>query len=110
MWMRASRAAWRQGHQGWMVNGDMGNLRRAGWTPRTLWDLIGGESFNLFRAISQAIAAAIFSSYLGQGARRATMGKQRGLSPDQCSAELDQKPIAVISQVNDRGFLRKQIG
>ena len=92
-----------------MVNGDLGNLCRVGRTPCTLWDLIGGKWFNLFRAIYQAIAVAIFSSDLGQGARRATWRKQRGLSSDQGSGESDQKPIAVISQVNDRRFFRKQV-
>jgi hypothetical protein len=64
---------------------------------------------DLFRAIYQEIAGAIVSRYLGQGARRATRRKQCGLSSDQCSGKPDQKPIAVISQVNDRGFFRKQV-
>jgi hypothetical protein len=71
--------------------------------------LIRGEWFNSLRAIYQAIAVAIFSSDLGQGARRATRRKQRGLSSDQGRGESDQKPITVISQVNDRRFFRKQI-
>ena len=66
--------------------------------------------FNLFRAIYQAIAVAILSSDLGQGARRTTRRKQRGLSSDQCGSEPHQKPIAVISEVNDRRFFRKQVG
>ena len=66
--------------------------------------------FDLFRAIDKAVAGAIFSSDLGQGARRATRREQRSLSSNQCSGEPDQKPIAVISQVNDRGFFRKQVG
>src|SRR5512146_770595 len=92
-----------------MVDGDLGNLRRAGRTPCTLGDLIGGEWFDLFRAIYQAIAGAIVSSELAQGARRTTRRKQRGLSSDQCRGEPDQKSIAVISQVNDRGCFRKQV-
>jgi hypothetical protein len=63
----------------------------------------------LFRAIYKAIAGSVFASYLGQGARRTTRRKQCGLSSDQCSGKTDQKPIAVISQVNDRGFFRKQV-
>jgi hypothetical protein len=92
-----------------MVNGNLGNLRVVGRTPCPLWDLIGGKLFDFFRAIYKAIAGAIFSSYLSQGARRATGRKQRRLSSDQGSGKPDQKPIAVISQVNDRGFFRKQV-
>ena len=92
-----------------MVNGDLGNLHRVGWTPCTFRDLIGGEWFNLLSAIYQAIAVAIFSSDLGLGARCATKRKQRGLSSDQGRGESDQKLITVISKVNDRRFLRKQV-
>jgi hypothetical protein len=92
-----------------VINGDLGNLHRAGRTSCTRWDLIEGELFDVFSAIDQAIAVAIFSSDLSQGARRATRRKQCGLSSDQCSGEPDQKSIAVIRQVNDRRFFRKQV-
>src|SRR5512141_1576912 len=93
-----------------MVNGDLGNRCPVGRTPCMVWDLIGGKRFDLFRAIYQAITVAILSGDLSQGARRATWRKQRGLSSYQGSGESDQKPIAVISQVHDRGLIRKQVG
>ena len=92
-----------------MIEKDLGNLRVVGRIPCARWDPIGGKLFDFFCTIYKTITGAIFSSYLSQGDRRATGRKQGGLPPDQCSSESDEKPITVISQVNDSGFVRKQV-
>jgi hypothetical protein len=71
--------------------------------------LIGGEVFDGVRTIDKAIAGAIVSSDLSQGARRPARGKQGCLSSDQCCREPYEKPVAVPRQVNDRRFFRKQV-
>jgi hypothetical protein len=91
-----------------VIERDLGNLRVVGRTPHARWDPIGGKLFDFFCTIYKTITGAI-SRYLSQGARRATGRKQRGLPSDQCGSEPDEKPITVISQVNDSGFVRKQV-